>query len=136
LYDSGKRLLLAGDILGEMVAWYAPSSGGAEGYLGSLKKVGNLDIDLILPSHGSVIQDATKAIQETRGKILERDLVITRALQAGPKTFEELNSILFDSPSVRFFPGTTILESHLQKLMKEKSIKMEVGKDEGTLYRR
>lgn len=135
LYDPKKRLLLAGDILGEMVAWYAPSSGGAEGYLGSLKKVGNLDIDLILPSHGSVIPDATKAIQETGEKILERDLVILRALQAGPKTFEGLSSILFDSPSVRFFPGTPILESHLQKLMNEKSIKMEVGKDEGILYR-
>jgi glyoxylase-like metal-dependent hydrolase (beta-lactamase superfamily II) len=135
LYDPKKRLLLAGDILGEMVAWYAPSSGGAEGYLGSLKKVGNLDIDLILPSHGSVIVDATKAIQETREKILERDTIITKALQAGPKTFEGINSILFDSPSVRFFPGTSILESHLQKLMKEKSIKMEGCKDGGTLYR-
>ncbi len=136
LYDPEKRLLLAGDILGEMVAWYSPSSGGAAGYLESLKKVANLDIDLILPSHGNVIVDAKKAIQETREKILERDLVIARTLQAGPKTFEELNRILFDSPSVRFFPGTTILESHLQKLRKEKSIKMEVDKDGGTLYRR
>jgi glyoxylase-like metal-dependent hydrolase (beta-lactamase superfamily II) len=134
LYDLKKRLLLAGDILGEMVAWYAPSSGGAEGYLGSLKKVGNLDIDLILPSHGSVIVDATKVIKETREKILERDNIITRALQAGAKTFEELNGILFDSVSVRFFPGTAILESHLQKLMNEKSIKIEISKDGGILY--
>jgi len=135
LYDRKKRLLLAGDILGEMVAWYAPSSGGAEGYLGSLRKIDDLDIDLILPSHGNVIVDATKAIQETRGKILERDHVITKALLSGPKTFGELNRLLFDSPSVQFFPGTPILESHLKKLIKEKSIKMEVCKDGGTLYR-
>jgi len=119
LYEPKKRFLLAGDILGEMVAWYAPSSGGAEGYLESLKKVGNLDIDLILPSHGSVIVDATKAIQETREKILERDIVITKALKAGPKTFGELNRLLFDSPSVQFFPGAPILESHLKKLINE-----------------
>ena len=123
LYDPKKRLLLAGDILGEMVAWYSPSSWGAEGYLGSLNKVGNLDIDLILPSHGSVIVDAAKAIQETREKILERDHVITKALLSGPKTFGELNRLLFDSPSVQFFPGTPILESHLQKLKNEGKIK-------------
>jgi glyoxylase-like metal-dependent hydrolase (beta-lactamase superfamily II) len=123
LYDKEKRLLLAGDILGEMVAWYAPSSGGAEGYLSSLKKVSELDIDLILPSHGHAVVDARTAIQETREKILERDTVITSALQTGPKTFHELNGLLFASPSVRFFPGTPILESHLQKLIKEKRVR-------------
>jgi glyoxylase-like metal-dependent hydrolase (beta-lactamase superfamily II) len=123
LYDKDKRLLLAGDILGDVVAWYAPSSGGAEGYLDSLKKISKLDIDLILPSHGHTVVDARTAIQETRKKILERDTVITRALQTGPKRFHELNRLLFESPSVRFFPGTPILESHLQKLTKEKRVR-------------
>ena len=126
LYDSKKRLLFAGDILGKMVAWYAPSSGGAEGYLGSLKKIDDLDIDLILPSHGDVITDAKKAIQATKEKILERDRVIIKALQSGPKTFEELNRLLFSSPSVQFFPGTPILESHLQKLKNEGKIKQDM----------
>jgi glyoxylase-like metal-dependent hydrolase (beta-lactamase superfamily II) len=126
LYDKDKRLLLAGDILGEMVAWYAPSSGGAEGYLNSLKKISKLDIDLILPSHGHTIVDAREAIQETREKILQKDAAITSALQTGPKTFHELNRLLFESPSVRFFPGTPILESHLQKLIKEERVR-QVG---------
>ena len=125
LYDPGKRLLLAGDILGEMVAWYAPSSGGAEGYLESLKKINPLDIDLVLPSHGGIMVDAGKAIYETREKILERDRAIIKALQTGPKTFQELNGLLFDGPSVQFFPGTPILESHLQKLKNEGKIKRD-----------
>ena len=125
LYDPEKRLLLAGDVLGEMVAWYAPSSGGAEGFIESLQKIGNLDIDLILPSHGSVIVDVRKSIQETGEKILERDKIIINALQAGEKTFEELNRLLFKSPSVQFFPGTPILESHLQKLKNEGKIKRD-----------
>jgi len=122
LYEPKKRLLLAGDILGEMVAWYAPSSGGAEGYLGSLTKIDDLDIDLILPSHGDVITEVKKAIQQTREKILERDRVIVKELHAGPKTFGDLNRLLFDSPSIQFFPGTPILESHLQKLKNEEKI--------------
>jgi glyoxylase-like metal-dependent hydrolase (beta-lactamase superfamily II) len=123
LYDKNKRLLLAGDILGEMIAWYAPSSGGAEGYLNSLKKVNELDIDLILPSHGNAIVDARQAVQKTRQKILDKDAVISRALQTGPKQFHELNRLMFGSPSVQFFPGAPILESHLQKLAKEKRVR-------------
>jgi glyoxylase-like metal-dependent hydrolase (beta-lactamase superfamily II) len=123
LYDNGKRLFLAGDILGEMVAWYTPSSGGAEGYLKSLEKISRLDINLILPSHGHALVDARTVIQETREKILERDRVITKVLQTGRKRFHELNRLLFESPSVQFFPGTPILESHLQKLTKEKRVR-------------
>ena len=125
LYDKQKRLLLAGDIVGAMVAWYAPSSGGAEGYLNSLKKVSELEIDLILPSHGHTIVDARQAIQGTREKILKKDTVITRALQTGPKQFHELNRQLFESESAQFFPGTPILESHLQKLTKEKRVRQK-----------
>jgi glyoxylase-like metal-dependent hydrolase (beta-lactamase superfamily II) len=130
LYDKDKRLLLAGDILGEEVAWYAPSSGGAEGYLNSLKKIIKLDIDLILPSHGNALVDARTAIQETREKILGRDTVITRTLRTGPKRFHELNRLLFESPSAQFFPGTPILESHLQKLTKEKRVKQRSSESE------
>jgi glyoxylase-like metal-dependent hydrolase (beta-lactamase superfamily II) len=125
LYESSKRILLAADLIGEIVAWYTPSSGGAEGYLDSLKKIDDLDVDLILPSHGEIITDTRKAIKETREKILERDNVINNALRTGPKTFEELNRVLFDKPNIQFFPGTPILESHLQKLKKERKIRRE-----------
>jgi len=125
LYESSKRLLLAGDLIGEIVAWYTPSSGGVEGYLDSLRKIDDLDVDLILPSHGDLITDAKKAIKETREKILERDNVINDALQNAPKTFEELNRALFDKPNIQFFPGIPILESHLQKLINEGKVRKE-----------
>jgi glyoxylase-like metal-dependent hydrolase (beta-lactamase superfamily II) len=123
LYDPDKQVLLAGDIVGEMVAWYTPSSGGAAKYLESLEKVEALDIDLILPSHGDVIQDSKKGIQKIKDKILEKDRGIVEALQRGQKSFEELLNIFFALPTVQFFPGIPILESHLQKLKNEGKIK-------------
>ena len=123
LYDPDKRVLLAGDIVGEMVAWYTPSSGGAAQYLESLEKVEGLDIDLILPAHGDVIQDSKKGIRRIRDKILEKDEGILEDLQSGQKTFEELLKIFFPLPTVQFFPGIPILESHLQKLKNEGKIK-------------
>jgi glyoxylase-like metal-dependent hydrolase (beta-lactamase superfamily II) len=123
LYDPDKRVLLAGDIVGEMVAWYTPSSGGAAQYLESLEKVEVLDIDLILPSHGDVIQDSKNGIQRMKEKILEKDRGIVEALQSGQKSFEELLNIFFPLPTIQFFPGIPIIESHLQKLKDEGKIK-------------
>ena len=122
LYDPDRRVLLAGDIVGEMVAWYTPSSGGAAQYLESLEKVEALDIDLILPSHGDILQEPKKNIQRIRAKILEKDMGILEALQSGQKAFEELLNIFFPIPTVQFFPGIPILESHPQKLNKEGKI--------------
>jgi glyoxylase-like metal-dependent hydrolase (beta-lactamase superfamily II) len=127
LYDPDRRLLLAGDVVGEMVAWYTPSSGGAAQYLESLEKVEALDIDLILPSHGDILQEPKKGIQRIRAKILEKDMGILEALQSGQKAFEELLNIFFPLPTVQFFPGIPILESHLQKLKKEARIKQNMG---------
>ncbi|MGD8228905.1 MAG: MBL fold metallo-hydrolase [Desulfobacteraceae bacterium] len=123
LYDSDRRVLLAGDIVGEMVAWYTPSSGGAAMYLESLEKVEALDIDLVLPSHGDVIQDSKNGIRRIKDRILERDKGILEALQSGQKSFGELLNIFFPLPTVQFFPGIPILESHLRKLKKEGKIK-------------
>jgi glyoxylase-like metal-dependent hydrolase (beta-lactamase superfamily II) len=123
LYDLDKRVLLAGDIVGEMVAWYTPSSGGAAGYLESLEKVEALDIDLILPSHGEVIQDSKEGIRKIKDKILEKDRGIVEALKSGQKSFEELLKLFFALPTVQFFPGIPILESHLQKLKNQGKIR-------------
>jgi glyoxylase-like metal-dependent hydrolase (beta-lactamase superfamily II) len=128
LYDPDKRILLAGDIVGEMVAWYTPSSGGAASYLESLEKVEVLDVDLILPSHGDVIHDSKEGIRKIKDKILEKDRGIVEALQSGQKSFEELLNIFFALPTVQFFPGIPILESHLQKLKNEGKIK-ETGSE-------
>jgi glyoxylase-like metal-dependent hydrolase (beta-lactamase superfamily II) len=128
LYDPDNRVLLAGDIVGEMVAWYTPSSGGAARYLKSLEKVEVLDIDLILPSHGDVIQDSEEGIRKIKDEILEKERGIVAALQSGQRSFEELLNIFFALPTVQFFPGIPILESHLQKLEKEGKIK-EIGSE-------
>jgi len=123
LYDGNKRLLVAGDIVGEMVAWYTPSSGGASGYIESLEKVGVLDMDLILPSHGHIITESEKAIQKTKHELLEKDRIILEALQTGEKTFEEILNVFYKTLSTQFFPGTPIIMSHLQRLKSAKKVK-------------
>jgi len=133
LYEPSRRCLFAGDLLGQPPAWYTPSSGGVRGYLSALEKMERLPLDLVLPSHGGIRKDPADLVEETREAILHRNRAILRELEAGPRTFTELNASLFPSPSARFFPGTPMLETHLDLLMEEG--KVRVGED-GKRYAR
>ena len=122
LVDREKKICFSGDVVGEVVAWYSPSSGGALGYFSSLDKIERFELERIYPSHGEVITNKEETISRIRSKLLEREKYILHELEKGPKKFKELVEELFPSPNQRFFPGVQILESHLIKLEKEKRI--------------
>ena len=116
LYSSEKRLLFPGDLVGPGPAWYNPASGGVTAYLDSLDKIEACPADIMPPSHGPIIARPGEAIARVRSKLLKREAIILDTLARGPKTFGELNQVLFPEPLVRFFPGGGIVESHLRKL--------------------
>jgi glyoxylase-like metal-dependent hydrolase (beta-lactamase superfamily II) len=122
LVDREEKICYSGDVVGDVVAWYSPSSGGVLGYLNSLEKIEKFDLEKIYPSHGEIITEKEKAIGRIRGKLYERENLILKELETGPKQFRELVEKMFPSPNQQFFPGVQILESHLIKLEKEKKI--------------
>lgn len=122
LVDQEEKICYAGDVIGEVVAWYSPSSGGAIGYLSSLEKIERFELEKIYPAHGEIITDKKKAINRIRGKILERENYILKELEKSPVHFREMVEKLYPSPNQQFFPGVQILESHLVKLEEEKKI--------------
>jgi glyoxylase-like metal-dependent hydrolase (beta-lactamase superfamily II) len=116
LYDRKKRIILPGDMVGAIPAWYTPSAGGLKGYLESLDKLAAAGARLMLPAHGPIINDPVAAIEWVRGKLLEREAKILEILSKGSQSFMELNAALFPTPVVQFFPGCGIIESHILKL--------------------
>nr|MDO8080447.1 MBL fold metallo-hydrolase [Candidatus Freyarchaeota archaeon] len=122
LVDREEKICYAGDMVGKVVAWYSPSSGGVLGYLSSLDKIEGFELEKIYPSHGEIITDKGKAVNQIRGKLLEREKYILNEIENGQKQFRELVEKLFPSPNQQFFPGVQVLESHLIKLEKEKKI--------------
>jgi glyoxylase-like metal-dependent hydrolase (beta-lactamase superfamily II) len=127
LYDADDRTLLSGDVVGAVVAWYCPSGGGAAGYLESLDRIEQLDIDLILPSHGGEITDVAGAIAETRAFIMARETRILELLAGGPMSLLELTDELFPADVTRMFPGIQITHSHLMKLEDEGRVRSSEG---------
>jgi len=132
LFEPDCGLLLTGDAVGKVVAWYSPSSGGAIGYLEGLKRLAMLDARLILPSHGENIGKVREAIERTKAHILKFDSIVLRSLSDHSLIFMDLCAMIFHKPTTRFFPGPQILESHLIKLEREGKV---ARREDGLIYK-
>ncbi|MFZ2398734.1 MAG: MBL fold metallo-hydrolase [Smithella sp.] len=127
LFEPDKGLLFTGDVVGKVVAWYSPSSGGAIGYLDGLERIAKLNAHVILPSHGENIGGVREAIERTRTHILNFDSVILRNLNDFPLSFVDLCAKIYHKPAARFFPGPQLVESHLIKLEQEGKVTRREG---------
>jgi glyoxylase-like metal-dependent hydrolase (beta-lactamase superfamily II) len=119
LFETNRRILIAGDLVGKSPAWYVPAAGGVIGYLESLAKLEGLDAAILLPAHGNIIGKSDQAIQKIKKKLLQRESILKEALQDGAKSFMELNKTLLGDSHINFFPGCGIIESHLIKMERE-----------------
>lgn len=116
LWRAADGVLLASDLVGEITAWYSPTSGGAAGFLASLERVCALDARLILPAHGGVIEEPRAAIEHTRRRVLAVEDRISRFLADGPRRVSEICAAMFGDRIIRFFPGIQIVASHLDRM--------------------
>jgi len=124
LHEPDKGLLFTGDIIGDSVCWYSPSSGGVDGFLTSLERLENLGASIMLPSHGDLISDAESAISVTRETLLGREHAIMTELKKRDTSFFELNKLVFGDRGIKLFEllSCRMIESHLIKLEREKRI--------------
>ena len=127
LFDRDTGVLFGGDLVGDIVAWYTPASGGVTGYLESLGKIEACHPRVILPSHGAVIGDPIGKIGGGRARLLSRERKMLGVLSEGPISFVDLVGRMFTNEMIRFFPGTGITESHVQKLLGEGRIRRGDG---------
>ncbi len=127
-FEADRGFLLTGDAVGEVVAWYSPSQGGALGYLAGLERLAGLGASLILPSHGPNIAGAdavAAAIAHTRDYLLRAEERILSRLGPEPVTRSELCGRIYRNPVAQIFPGIQIIQSHLDKLESEGRISID-----------
>ncbi len=119
LYREDDGVLLSSDVVGEIVAWYSPSSGGVLGFLQSLERLSSLEVKVILPAHGDIIKDPVSALEKTRRHLLKTGERLVKILREGEMSFRELSERMYGNKIIQFFPGMQIIESHLIRLEKE-----------------
>jgi len=99
LYDAERRTLLTGDHVLDPISpnvslnrEYAGNPLGE--YLRSLRKVGELDADLVLPAHGDPFRDISRRVRELLAHHDEREAEVLEAVSHGERTGYQVASAL------------------------------------------
>jgi glyoxylase-like metal-dependent hydrolase (beta-lactamase superfamily II) len=141
-YNHEEKVLIGGDHLLRRITPNVSYQGYGDpnplaSYLSSLKKIGSLPINLVLPGHGPIFSDAEVRVEELLHHHEERLSFVMSRIR-GKMTAWEVSSVLFERVlsvhEQRFAIGETL--AHLNYLAAEGRIEME-SDDSGpvTLYR-
>lgn len=124
LYSPGKKLLLSGDLILQHItpniAWH-PLHDTLADFLMSLRGIGNLDVDLIAPSHGQPFRGHREWIVQTVAHHQERCDEIAGLLSANPNTANGLVGELWKrtlSPINHHFAVFEVL-AHLEHMQRQ-----------------
>ncbi len=99
LYDAERRVLLSGDHvldpISPNVSLNRPNQGNPLGdYLQSLRKVGELDVDLVLPAHGEPFRGLSRRVRELLEHHDEREAEVLDSLTRAARTAADVASVL------------------------------------------
>ena len=104
-------------MLGQGSVFIAPGEGSLSAYLASLRRLRELELDVLYPGHGPLVSDPAAKLDEYIAHRLEREQRLLDALDAGLRGRDELlDSAWSDAaPALRDFAALS-LASHLEKL--------------------
>lgn len=129
LFEPKSGMLFTADAVGDVVAWYSPSSGGLVGFLEGLDRLAAMPASCVVPSHGGISSTPQAEVEKTRRRLLRREEKVLGELAGGPVPFPELSRRVFANPMIAFFPGPQILQCHLDKLEAEGRVRCRGGED-------
>ena len=115
------RVCFAGDtVLGHGSVFIAPGEGSLAAYLDSLRRLRELDLDVLCPGHGPYVWEPAAKLDEYIAHRLDRERMLVEALDDGARTERELlDRAWSDVPEgLRPAAGLT-LRAHVEKLEDE-----------------
>ena len=107
-------------VLGTGSVFVGGEEGSMTAYLDSLRRLRNLELDVLLPGHGPVVADPRAKLDEYIAHRLDRERRVLDALHAGARTREALLDAAWDDvPGGLRLAASFTLEAHLEKLRDE-----------------
>ena len=115
------RVCFTGDtVLGEGSVFIAPDPGALAGYLAALRRLRDLDLELLAPGHGPLVTDPRAKLDEYLAHRLERERRVVEALADGLRDRDELLDRAWPRLSAELRPlAASTLAAHLDKLAEE-----------------
>jgi glyoxylase-like metal-dependent hydrolase (beta-lactamase superfamily II) len=123
------RACFTGDtVLGLGSVFIAPGEGSLSAYLDSLRRLRELDLEVLCPGHGPYVWDPTAKLDEYIAHRLERERRLVEALDAGLRSRDELLDAAWSETPAELRPAAALtLAAHLEKLAEEGRLPDGVG---------
>jgi glyoxylase-like metal-dependent hydrolase (beta-lactamase superfamily II) len=117
---TGRACFTGDTVLGSGSVFIVPGEGSLSAYLRSLRRLRDLDVDVLCPGHGPYVWEPAAKLDEYISHRLERERRLVEALDAGLRDRDELLDFAWaDAPTeLREFAALS-LASHLEKLAEE-----------------
>ena len=107
-------------VLGAGSVFIAPGEGSLSAYLDSLRRLRELDLEVLCPGHGPYVRDPYAKLDEYLEHRLDRERRLVAALEAGLRDREDLlDEVWADAPGALRPAAALTLEAHLEKLREE-----------------
>jgi glyoxylase-like metal-dependent hydrolase (beta-lactamase superfamily II) len=115
------NICFTGDtVLGEGSVFIAPGEGSLSAYLDSLRRLRELDLEVLCPGHGPYVTDPAAKLDEYIAHRLERERRLLEALDAGISERDALlDAAWSDVPEHLRGAAALTLAAHLEKLAEE-----------------
>lgn len=115
------RVCFTGDtVLGAGSVFIAPGKGSLAAYLESLRRLRELEVDVLCPGHGPFVHDPRAKIDEYIEHRRERERRLVEAIGQGARTHDEMLDAAWSEVPAELRPAARVtLEAHLEKLRDE-----------------
>ena len=119
-FVAGKVCFTGDLILGSGSSIVPPGGGSLAAYLDSLRRIGELDLELLCPGHGPYVTDPRAKVDEYVEHRLERERRLIAALEAGERSRTRLLELAWDDVPEQMRPAAAVaMQAHLEKLEAE-----------------
>jgi glyoxylase-like metal-dependent hydrolase (beta-lactamase superfamily II) len=107
-------------VLGSGSVFIGPGEGSLSAYLDSLRRLRELELEVLCPGHGPYVWAPRAKLDEYIGHRLDRERRLVAALEAGLRERDELLDAAWSEVPAELRPAAALtLEAHLQKLREE-----------------
>ncbi len=116
--DAAGMVCFSGDlVLGEGSTIVPPDPGAMSAYLGSLRRLQSLDLELICPGHGPWVTDPAAKLEQYVEHRLMRERRLVAALERGERSRAALLDEVWDDVAEPLRPAAAVaMQAHLDKL--------------------